>query len=66
MTSISELSGRDMNNTCAVCGALAFAYRNEEDGTKTYLCDSHIPLADVEAESMMRDEGPGTGGRSPS
>jgi hypothetical protein len=28
---------------CSACGRDAFAYRLEEDGTKTYLCLDHLP-----------------------
>jgi hypothetical protein len=28
---------------CSTCGKAAFAYRKEPDGSKTYLCDRHIP-----------------------
>jgi hypothetical protein len=28
---------------CSACGKNAFAYRLEEDGTKTYLCLNHLP-----------------------
>jgi hypothetical protein len=29
---------------CSLCERPAIAYRLESDGTKTYLCDGHIPL----------------------
>ncbi len=28
---------------CHSCGRPAFAYRIEPDGTRTYLCEKHIP-----------------------
>jgi hypothetical protein len=54
-----------MTNTCIVCGEPAFAYRLEEGGGKSYLCDKHVPVADVPAARVMADEGQGTDGASP-
>jgi hypothetical protein len=34
---------RMTRHRCHCCGRPAFAYRLEPDGTKTYLCEKHIP-----------------------
>jgi hypothetical protein len=48
-----------MSNKCIVCGEPAFAFREEANGTKSYLCATHIPQKDVDAARIMADEGKG-------
>jgi hypothetical protein len=54
-----------MTNTCLVCGQPAFAYRIENGGGKSYLCEKHVPTEDVPEARIMADEGKGTDGAAP-
>ena len=51
-----------MSNKCILCGDSAFAYRIEKDGSKSYLCEKHVPVEDVPEARIMADEGKGTDG----
>lgn len=51
--------GEIVTNKCIVCGDPAFAFREEVNGAKSYLCAAHVPLNDVEAAKIMADEGEG-------
>jgi len=33
--------------TCSCCGKTAIAYRIEADGSKTYLCEDHLPAGNA-------------------
>jgi hypothetical protein len=49
-------------NKCSLCDRPAIAYQLDDDGTKTYLCDRHIPqeerVVPVAAQSVMPTEMP--------
>jgi hypothetical protein len=49
-----------MSNKCTVCGEPAFAFRQEKNGVKSYLCAAHIPVNELPTGQIMADEGKGS------